>query len=47
MGTVESAKIASMVARVLGNIEDTETHRQVAEDVQELTAGFAVPGIDD
>ena len=47
MGTEETAQVASMVARVLGDIEDKEMHRQVAEDVRELTSGFPVPGIDD
>ena len=47
MGTEEAAQVASMVARVLGDIEDKEMHRQVAEDVRELTSGFPVPGIDD
>ena len=47
MGTEETEKVASMVARVLGNIEDKESHRQVAEEVRELVSGFPVPGIDD
>ena len=47
MGTEETAQVASMVARVLGNIEDKALHRQVAEEVRELTSGFPVPGIDD
>ena len=47
MGTEETEKVASMVARVLGNIEDKESHRQVAEEVRELASGFPVPGIDD
>ncbi len=47
MGAGETAQVASMVARVLGNIEDKELHRQVAEEVRELTSGFPVPGIDD
>jgi glycine/serine hydroxymethyltransferase len=47
MGTEEAAQVASMVARVLGNIEDKESHRRVAEEVRELASGFPVPGIDD
>ena len=47
MGVEEAARVATMVTRVLGNIEDKELHRQVAEDVRELTSGFPVPGIDD
>ena len=47
MGTEETSRVASMVARVLSNIEDTELHEQVASEVRELTAGFPVPGIDD
>ena len=47
MGTAEAGQVASMVARVLTNINDQQTHRQVAEEVRELTAGFPVPGIDD
>ncbi|CAI8051149.1 Serine hydroxymethyltransferase [Geodia barretti] len=47
MGTAESAQVASMVARVLTNIGDMELQRQVGEEVQELTSGFPVPGIDD
>ena len=47
MGTSETGRIASMVARVLTNIEDEGVRAQVAAEVQELTAGFPVPGIDD
>ena len=47
MGTEETGRVASMVARVLTNIEDTQLHQQVASEVRELTAGFPVPGIDD
>jgi glycine hydroxymethyltransferase len=47
MGIGETAKVSSMVARVLTNIDNAEMHRQVADEVQELTAGFPVPGIDD
>ncbi len=47
MGTSETGRIASMVARVLTNIEDEGVRSQVAAEVQELTAGFPVPGIDD
>ena len=47
MGTTETGRIASMVARVLTNIEDEGVRAQVAAEVQELTAGFPVPGIDD
>ena len=47
MGTTESGQVASMVARVLTNIDDQTLHAQVAAEVRELTAGFPVPGIDD
>ena len=47
MGTEEAAHVASMVARVLGNISDEEVHRQVSDEVRVLTSGFPVPGIDD
>ena len=47
MGTEETSQVASMVARVLTNIEDHQLHQQVAAEVRELTAGFPVPGIDD
>ena len=47
MGTAEAARVASLVASVLRNIDDEETRRQVADDVRELTSGFPVPGIDD
>ena len=47
MGTEETSRVASMVARVLTNIEDKQLHQQVAAEVRELTAGFPVPGIDD
>ena len=47
MGVEETARIASMVARVLSNINDTELQLRMSEEVRELTAGFPVPGIDD
>ena len=47
MGTEDTSRVASMVARVLTNIEDNDLRRQVASEVRELTAGFPVPGIDD
>jgi glycine/serine hydroxymethyltransferase len=47
MGTTENAQVASMVSRVLSNIDDETMHREVAAEVQQLTAGFPVPGIDD
>ena len=47
MGTEETSRVASMLARVLNNIEDKQVRQQVAAEVQELTAGFPVPGIDD
>ena len=47
MGVEETSQVASMVARVLTNIEDTQLHQEVAAEVRELTAGFPVPGIDD
>ena len=47
MGTTETAQVASLVSRVLSNIDDETMHREVAAEVQQLTAGFPVPGIDD
>ena len=47
MGSQETGRIASMVARVLTNIDDQQLHHQIAAEVHELTAGFPVPGIDD
>ena len=47
MGTGEAARVASMVARVLTNIDEEQVHREVAAEVRDLTAGFPVPGIDD
>ena len=47
MGTEETGRVASMVARVLTNINDSEVRQRVAAEVKELTAGFPVPGIDD
>ena len=47
MGTEETGRVASMLARILTNIEDEQVRRQVASEVKELTAGFPVPGIDD
>ena len=47
MGTTESGQVASMVARVLSDITNDQVHRQVADEVRELAAGFPVPGIDD
>jgi glycine hydroxymethyltransferase len=47
MGAAEVGRVASMVARVLNNIDDEQAHRQVAAEARDLTAGFPVPGIDD
>ena len=47
MGVDEAASVASMVARVLSNIDDGGVHGEVVDEVRELTAGFPVPGIDD
>ena len=47
MGTEETSRVASMVARVLTNIEDEGVRAQAAGEVLELTAAFPVPGIDD
>ena len=47
MGSEETGRVASMVGRILTNIEDEEVHRQVASEVKELTSRFPVPGIDD
>ena len=47
MGVNEAGQVASMVARVLTNIDDEHVRERVASEVRELTAGFPVPGIDD
>ncbi len=47
MRVEETAKIASMVARVLSDIDDSELKLRVSEEVRALTAGFPVPGVDD
>ena len=47
MGMEETGRVASMVARVLTNMDDNEVRQRVAAEVKELTAGFPVPGIDD
>ena len=47
MGTSEASSVASMVARVLTNIDNQQLQEGIAAEVRELTAGFPVPGIDD
>jgi len=45
-GSDESARVASLIVRVLRAPEDEAVLRQVSGDVLELTSGFPVPGID-
>ena len=41
----EMARVASLIGRVLDNIEDETEHARVRADVQELASGFPIPGI--
>ena len=42
----EGKKIASMLIRVLSDLEDKEAHVNIAAEVKSLTSRFSVPGID-
>ena len=39
-------EVARLIIKTLTNMEDESTHRQVAEEVKELTSRFPVPGLD-
>ena len=44
-GTAEMSSIASMIVRLLTNIGDERIEEEVKNEVQELTSGFPVPGL--
>ena len=46
MAEAEVKQVAAMLIKVLSDVEDKEAHAKVSAQVKELTARFAVPGID-
>ncbi len=44
-GTAEMVSIASMIVRLLTNIGDERVKEEIKNEVQELTSGFPVPGL--
>ena len=42
----EVKQVAGMLARVLSDVEDTNSHTEISSEVKELTSKFGVPGID-
>ena len=42
----EVKKVAAMLIKVLADLEDKETHANVASEVKALTSQFEVPGLD-
>ena len=44
-GTAEMVSIASMIVRLLTNIGDEQVKEEIKNEVQELTSGFPVPGL--
>jgi len=46
MAEAEIKQVAAMLIKVLSDVEDKEVHAKVSAQVKELTARFAVPGID-
>ncbi len=46
MAEPEVNQLAAMLIEVLADIEDKKAHAKVSAQVKELTARFAVPGID-
>ena len=46
-GTDEMKHIASLIVKVISNIDDTDTQKQVHEEVSQICHRFPVPGIDD
>ncbi|NQW24036.1 MAG: serine hydroxymethyltransferase [SAR202 cluster bacterium] len=46
MVEAEVKQVASMLAKVLSDVEDSAAHAKVAAEVKELTARFPVPGLD-
>jgi glycine hydroxymethyltransferase len=45
-GTEEMKRIASLMVRVINNIDDVNIQNQVKEEVSEMCSRFPVPGID-
>ena len=45
-GTAETKKVAAMILRLLSNIGDERVDKDVRDEVEDLTAGFPVPGLD-
>ena len=45
-GEDETRQVARWIVQVLSNLGDEAMERTVAEEVQQLTSGFPVPGID-
>ena len=46
-GEEEMKQVASLVTKVLSQIDDLDIHQSVAGEVKQLTSRFPVPGIDD
>ncbi len=46
-GKEEMKKIASLVIRVISNIDDASTQKKASQEVGEICSRFPVPGIDD
>jgi glycine hydroxymethyltransferase len=46
-GTEEMKRIASLMVKVINNIDDQNIQKQVKEEVSEMCSRFPVPGIDD
>ena len=45
-GTTEMGSIASMIVRLLTNVGDERVEKEVKDEVQQLAAGFPVPGLE-
>ena len=45
-GSQEMVKVAALIGRVLSNIGDERVEMEVRQEVEELTSGFPVPGLD-
>ncbi|MCE2464316.1 MAG: serine hydroxymethyltransferase [Dehalococcoidia bacterium] len=46
-GTTEMGSIASMIVRLLTNVGDERVEKEVKDKVQQLAAGFPVPGLEE
>ncbi len=46
-GTTEMGSIASMIVRLLTNVGDESVEKEVKDEVQQLAAGFPVPGLEE